>query len=225
MKQTLIITLLFFLTSANEFNSDEDCFPDKGIKTAIITGKIKTKKKKIIESRKIEFNKDGQPIVIINNKNQEEENKREYKDGKLHLIITTRKKLPDFYFEEELESLLKKASIVKDTAFILNHYKDGRPSKIKSSDGMIQILEYLGSCEKELITTLNPEGDTIQQNQSKFKDGVLIETTWTLFNPVKSIRTSKYFGYKFDKSGHWIKRNYAHQGKEVITETRKLTYY
>lgn len=229
MKYILIITLLLIFTSVNEFNSNQECFPDKGIKTAIITGEIKTKNsseiKKIVESREIEFNKNGQPLVIRNTKNGGEENKREYKNNELQLIITTRKKILDFYSKNELESLIKNANIVVDTVFVLDHHKDGRPTKIEGSDGTIQIFEYFGSCEKELITTLNPKRDTVQQYQSKFKDGVLIETIWTIFKPVKSSRISKYFEYKFDKNGNWIKRSYSHQGKNVITETRKLIYY
>ena len=127
MKHTLITVLLLILTSANEYNSTEVCFPDKGIKTAIITGEIKTKnsseKKKIVELREIEFNNDGQPVFIRNTKDGGEEIKREYKNGELQYIITTRKKLPDFYSKDELESLIKNSSIVKDTAFILDYYK------------------------------------------------------------------------------------------------------
>ena len=91
-------------------------------------------------------------------------------------------------------------------------------------DGNILLFNYLG-CEVELQTLLTENMDTIQQYQLTYKKGVLIETIWTPFNPIKSSRTSNYFGYKYNKHGHWIKRNYKHQNKGIVTERRELTYY
>lgn len=220
----LVMILLSIFTSTNKFQYNDECFPDKGIKTAIIKADNSSKGNKIIGIQEIEFNNEGHPILIKNIQNGGLEIRRIYENNQLQLIVTTRKEIPDFYSEDELEHLIEKANIIKDTAFVLSCQNDGRPLKLQSSDKSSWIFEYFG-CEKEIITVLSPKGDTIQQNQSIFKDGILVETVWSLFEPIRTNRTSKYFDYKFDMKGYWIKRSYKHQGKNAITETRKLTYY
>lgn len=219
-----VIIFLSLFIATNKFQSNDECFPDKGIKTAIIKAINSSNGNSIVGTQEIEFNNEGNPILIKNNQNGGLEIKRIYKNNQLEFIITTRKEIPDFYSEGELEDLIEKANSINDTAFVLSCDNDGRPLKLQSSDKSSWIFEYFG-CEKEIITNLSAKGDTIQQNQSIFKDGILVETVWSLFEPIRTNRTSKYFDYKFDKKGYWIKRNYKHQGKNVITETRKLTYY
>lgn len=226
MKQVYVIILLLVLTSAGEHKSNKKCFPDKGIKTAKISGKIEstntTKKKRLDETMEMEYNEDGQPLYIRKTEHKTE-HERKYKDGKLQLIITTRKKLPDFYLVDQFDSLIENSDYEKDTAFIFSHHEDGRPFKMKGSDGTTYIFEYIG-CDQKITTTLNSNGDTLQQVQKKNKNGVLIESTWIPYFPTKSFSVTKYFGYKFNKHGHWIKRKYQRR-ENIITEKRRLTYY
>lgn len=220
----VVTIFLSIFTATNNFQSNDECFTDKGIKTAIIKAVNSSNGNTIVGTQEIEFNNEGHTILIKNNQNGGIEIRRIYKNNQIKLIVTTRKEIPDFYSEDELEHLIENANVINDTAFVLSCQNDGRPLKLQSSYKSSWIFEYFG-CEKEIITVLGPKGDTIQQNQSIFKDGILVETVWSLFEPIRTNRTSKYFDYKFDKKGYWIKRSYKHQGKNVITETRKLSYY
>jgi hypothetical protein len=221
MKYISGISILFFLITSCEKTSKEGCFPDKGIKTAITIAKIESDRTEV-GIREIKFDKDGRPLLIRNNNNGNSEHKREYLNGKLNFIITTRKELPSFYSEDEFNTLIENANEYTDTAVIISHSEDGRPLEMKGTDGFTCFFKYTG-CEKELITTINPKGDTIQQVYSTKKGGVLLEQTCMFYAP-KSRSSTKYYGYMFNEQGHWIKRKYK-RGKEVVTERRKLTYY
>lgn len=215
------------LTSCGNKGPIDECYPNKGIKTARVSGRINStntsESTSLDNTQEIEFNQDGQPVVIRTTKEGETEHQRVYKDGKLQLIITTRKKLPDFYQIEELDSLVANATLETDTAIIVDHDLDGRPASIKNPDGITMVFEYEG-CNRELITTLTPDGDTMQQVQNTKENGVSVEQIWTPFRPQKSSVITTYSGYKFDNNGHWIERTYKVRAG-FVTERRELTYY
>jgi len=214
------------LISAGSYKPLEACFPDKGIKTAIISGKIKvkstSKSKKLDGFQEIEYNREGQPALITNTK-EETVHRREYEEGKLKCIITTRKSSPSFTYKGQPDSEIENSAIEVDTAVILSHNEDGRPLEMKDPGGMKWIFEYQG-CESEMITTLYPNGDTLQQIQNISKNGVLVESITNPSGPVEGNFTRTFYGYKFNKAGHWIERAYEVRDGE-ITEKRKLTYY
>ncbi len=182
-----------------------------------------SKSESLNQSQEIEYNTDGQPVFIRVTEAGGTEHQRVYKDGKLQLIITTRKKMPDFFQVDQLDSLDNNGNLETDTATIVDHGLDGRPSSIKGSDGTMVIFEYEG-CDREMITTLSPTGDTIQQIQNTKANGVLVEQTWTPFFPEKSSRTTTYFDYQLNDSGHWIERRYKVR-EGTVTESRELSYY
>lgn len=222
MKNMYIISILIFLITSCEEPSKNECFPDKGIKTAITTVEMKSDGNEI-GRQEIHYDKDGRPVLIREPENGGVEIRREYEDGKLQYIISVQKELPGFYREDELESLLENANEYADTAVIISHTEDGRPIEFKDSDGITWLFKYVG-CEKQIVTAINSDGDTIQQTQSINKGNVLIEYIWTAYEPIKSSSSTTYYGYKFDKHGHWIKRN-SQRGGDVVTERRELVYY
>lgn len=228
MKSLFIIpVLLLTLACAEKIASIDPCSPDKGIKTAVTSGEIvhadgSGNKEKLDRTQRVEFNEEGQP-TLIRDEYDGSEHRRLYEDGKLQLIITTRKKLPDFYMNEQEDSLMKYAEYETDTAVVLSHYEDGRIKEIKGSDGMITTFQYDG-CDAERNTLISAGGDTVQQVHKSNKEGVLTATTWTTFQPVKSNMTRIFSGYKFDEHEHWIQRSYEVR-EGTITETRTLTYY
>lgn len=225
---TYIFISLMLLAHAGGNGPLEECFPDKGVKTAKIIGKIKlddrSQNERPNEVQEIEYNMDGQAVLIKEFGGEGAVYRRKYRDGKLQFIATTRKKLPNFYPIEQLDSLIANSESQTDTAFIVRHHADGRPFEMVQSDGTTWIFEYAG-CSMEMTTTLSPQGDTIQQVQTLNKNGVPVEVIWTPFTPVKStVVTRRFSGYKFNKRGHWIKRT-CHVRGGVLTEKRELTYY
>ncbi|MCP4437575.1 MAG: hypothetical protein GY810_01365 [Aureispira sp.] len=138
-------------------------------------------------------------------------------------IITTRKKLPDFYSVENLDSLIKNSIEITDTATVVRYHSNGELAELKYPDGASQLFEENG-CNEEISTFLDTNGDTIQKYQTIFKNGVVIKTKWTISKPIKSEVITDYYDYKFNKHGHWKKRKYR-GNNGVIIEWRKLIYY
>jgi hypothetical protein len=227
MKLLSLITLLLLLNPTENQEQKQDCDPDRGIKTAITTATLKSRYAtlddlNIPESSEVHYNTMGRPTLIAEGK-LGTEHRREYVDGKLQHIITTRKDLPDFYLEEELDSLITHSKIISDTAFIVSHHGDGRPYEMLEPNGFVWQFEYSG-CEIELITVLYPEGDTLQQIEIINENGLPIERRWTPFLPKKMTSTTTYFGYTYNEEGHWISRKYIVRDG-TVHETRSLTYY
>ncbi len=202
------------------------CLPDKGIKTAKTFAMLETESRVIHKNesnyREVYYDIEGRAILIKNGRDKSIHN-REYKDGKLHFMISTRKKLPDFYSVEDEDSLIENTKTVTDTVKITRYYKNGNVAELKLADGVFQIFEYQG-CKVESHTLLNSIGDTIQQNQSFFKNGVVIKTIWTPFQPVKSVVVTEYYDYQFNRRGHWVRRKYR-SNEGLIIEKRVLIYY
>ncbi|MCL6266425.1 hypothetical protein [Flagellimonas myxillae] len=224
--KTILTTILFFcfITICIGQNSI-NCLPDKGIKTAKTFAKLEAESignPYKIHYREIMYDLSGRPVLIRDSRDGTE-HMREYKNGKLHSIISSRKMLPDFYSIEKLYSLIQTASAVIDTAFVARYHSDGELAELKHPNGDYQLFEYNG-CNKELHTFLSNKSDTIHQYQTTFKNGVVIKTIWTPFLPVKSKVITDYYDYEFNKYGHWTKRKYKHIKGEVI-EWRKLTYH
>lgn len=222
MKRFYVIIIFFNLCSICNGQISINCLPDKGLKTAKTFARFETESKDKSTSYEVFYDLEGRAILIKNNQDQSI-HRREYKDGKLRLMISTRKKLPDFYSVEDEDSLIANAKTVTYTAKITRYLKNGDVAKLKLADGASQIFEYQG-CQVESHTILNSIGDTIQQHQSFFKNGVLIKTIWTPFQPVKSNIVTEYYDYKFNRHGHWIRRKYRNN-KGLIIENRELTYY
>lgn len=201
------------------------CLPDKGIKTARTFadfGSGKPEKHQNVEV--MEFNTDGQAIIIRNPKFGSE-TIREYKNGKLIYIITKQTKLPDSYQYEDLDSLMTTCETQTDTTFVVDYTKDGRPKALKRSDSSSFLFEYTG-CEMDVCTLINKRGDTLQQNQVTNKNGVIIESVWFGPSGKKSKGSiTKYYDYEYDDFGHWIKRTYKYERTSAITQRRELTYY
>lgn len=223
----LLITLFVISTFIypKKLSVKNICDRNIGIKTAKISAKILTdNKSQLNTSREITFNKDGQVILIKNFNKTSTEHKRVYLNSKLNLIITKQKSLPDFYDSSKLDSLIENAKYKIDTTFVKSHFNDGRPNTMKTYNGLTITYEY-ENCNKTLETYLDNDKDTIQQYISIYKNNVLSKTIWTLYNPIKSSRTSNYYDYKFNEQGDWIERSYNHENGPTITETRVLTYH
>lgn len=217
------IFLLLILTSCGNTNTNDPCFPEKGIKTAKTTidfeDNSSTNDEPINDFKHVEFDREGKPTKIIISK-VGSENRWLYEHGKLTLIISKRKVLPAFYSEDQIKN---NSEVEIDTARVIDNNADGKPDKILVANGVIQSFEYF-DCDGELITTINANGDTIQQVLNKNVNGILTESTFTTFNPVLSSKT-KYYDYKFNEQGHWVTRKYKHPNGKVFIESRELTYY
>lgn len=226
LKAILTSILFFIFPIISNCQNSIKCLPDKGIKTArthtkLESGNNKTSSK-INGYREIHYDLKGRPILIINSYDGTE-HRREYNNEKLQLIITSRKEFPNFYSAEELDSLIANAPILIDTANIINHNLNDEVKNIRNSDGSYLVFDF-NACQEELQTYLTSEGDTIHQYKTRFKNGAVIETIWTPFKPIKSNVITKYYDYKFNKHGHWIKRKYKRR-EGIIIEKRKLIYY
>lgn len=228
----MILTPLLAIYLIISLNQDKTltntCYPDKGIKTAYISIKIKntppSKNHPSNKVREIEFNKEGQPIFIKNSDNGKKQHEWVYDKNKLKYIITTNKKLPEFYHSKDLDSILKNTPIETDTSIVLSHTSSGRPKILKNPDGTTLIFNYKG-CKEEVKTLIDNNSDTIQTMHLINKKGILIHSIWTPYKPIKSRRVTKYFKYKVDKHGNWIQRSYKHQSHSIMIETRELVYY
>ena len=224
--KTILTTILFFYFNTICIGQNSiNCLPDKRIKTAKKFAKLEAEN---IENpyktnyRETRYDLSGRPFLIRDSRNRTK-HIREYKNGKLHSIISSRKILPDFNSVEKLDSLIQAASVVIDTAFVTRYHSNGELAELKYPNGDYQLFEYNG-CNEELHTFLSAKGDTIHQYQTIFKDGVVRKTIWTPFLPAKSEVITDYSDYEFNKHGHWTKRKYKHSKGEVI-EWRKLTYH
>ena len=223
----VLIPLLLFLYLSRASQAQKSCWFDKGIKTARVVAKVEGGKNSKGESREevrvFDFDPKGRPVTITEGFAGENVFKRDYENGKMLRVISIRLDLPDFYMEDELESLKAKAKKVSDTATVITNHPDGRPAVMKYSTGQTCYYEYNG-CEEDLVTIVEVTGDTTQQMQTFHKDGVIVESTGTVFYPNKSNFTTLYYDYKYDKRGHWIERKYQRNVGTVV-EKRKLTYY
>lgn len=226
LKEILCTLLFFTLLSAIYSQNTGACFPDKGIKIAKTFAQIKgantSNDSSEVGIREAQYDLEGRPILIRENQN-ESKYTRIFAEEKLQLIITTHKDLPDFYLAEEYDSLVANAKEVKDTTIVVKHFADGQQAEVKDANGLTWIFEYKG-CTEELQTLIGSDGDTLHQYHLMYKNGALVETCWTLFDSTKSTLVTKYFGYKFNKQGHWIKRKYRRK-EGMIEENRTLTYY
>lgn len=222
MKSILYILITVLLMSTTENENRTECYPDKGIKTAKTFAKLKNETKNAEGYQEVQFDRLGRPLFVKNTTN-ETENRYEYEDDKL-LYIITKSALPDFFFQDEKDSLRETSSPTIDTTVILKNDASGRATEMKHPDGTTSILTYEG-CDKQINTILGKKGAIVQEFEQIKKNGLLTKTTWTPHQPVKSSRISTYFGYKFNTQGHWVKRQYQHQGGQVAIETRELTYY
>ena len=226
MKSIQIIIILIALSSLTYGQTSINCLPDKGIKIAKTVAKLESESKAENMNngnfREVHYDTEGR-VILIKNGRDGTVNRREYKDGKLQLMTSTRKKLPDFYSDEDLDSLMINSEDVTDTAYITRYHANGEIAELKHADGASQMFEY-NACQAESNTLLNSVGDTIQQYQSIFENGVVIKTIWTPFQPVKSDVITDYYDYKFNKYGHWTSRKYR-SNRGVIIEKRNLTYY
>lgn len=225
VKATITTLALLWLFLAGNAQTINGCFPDKGIKSAILTakqapqeGELKTAAKK----QTIEYDNDGRPL-IIHDAAEGTRHVRKYTDGKLQTIVTTRKDLPDFYLVEHLDSLMATAPDKTDSARILAHTTDGRPKEMHGADGITLLFEYKG-CEEQLQTVFDAAGDTLQQTRLIYREGVLVESIWTPFVPMKSTRSTIYYDYEFNKHGHWVERKYKRRNG-VVVEKRVLNYF
>jgi len=201
-----------FIACVNDVSdSDSSCFPDKGIKVATTVAEN--------GAQTIEYDRSGRPVV--RRKVDGTIVRYEYQGDSLMTTITERKVKPDFYLAD---TDFSNAETTIDTGVVITHNEDGRPLEMGGIDSTSLFFEYDG-CEIELQTLLKANGDTIQHYQLTNKDGVLIETKWTTYGSYAEIRTTEYINYEFNEKGHWIKRSYQHQGREIVTEKRELTYY
>lgn len=218
------ILLFIILVMACKNSNNGNCYPNKGIKSA----KITATKESATESspkvyKEIHYNDKGQPTWI--KEPNSKEYKRVYAEGHLQYIVTTGPAPHISYTSvDQKENSNPNSGRITDTAIVVNTDNFGRPLAMKNSNGETWIFEYT-RCDSKLVTTINSIGDTLQQMQSNFKDGVLTETIWTPFFPTKSYSSSKYFGYKYNAQGHWIKRSYHYSDQGVITENRIIDYY
>ncbi len=226
--KSLLFTIAFIIfSSVSHGQISTNCLPDKGIKTARTFMSFVSDDNEINQKdnnyQEVHYDAAGR-VILIRNSPDGSEHRREYRNKKLQLMISTRKDLSDFYSAEDLDSLLAHSSEIKDTAMIVRHHPDGEPAELKHADGASQIFEYKG-CQEESNILLSPAGDTIQAYRSIFENGVVIQTIWTPFQPAKSEDVvTDFFDYVFNKRGHWISRKYQRSG-HLIVEERELTYH
>lgn len=226
--KTFYITLILITTSiVCKGQVSINCLPEKGIsiaKTKLISKSEKDlKKTKNKDYQEVHYDRKGR-VVLIKNSKKGTIHRREYKEGKLQFLISTRKKLPDFYSTEDLDSLMINAKQVTDTVEIKKHYPNGEITEIKYPNNTSQIFEF-DNCSSELNIFLNSVGDTIQKHHIFFENGVIIKTIWTTFKPIKSDIVTEYYDYKFNRYGHWVRRKYKKNSGAVLIEKRKLIYY
>ena len=218
--------ILLVLCSSSNGQTSINCLPDKGIKIAKTVANLESGSDagstNTSNYQEVHYDQEGR-VILIKKGQDGTEFRRVYKDGKLLLMISARKELPDFYSVENLDSLIANAKEVTDTAIITKYHTNGEIAELKHTDGASQIFEYDG-CQSESNTFLNSAGDTIQQYQSIFEGGGVIKTIWTPFQPVKSDVITDYYDYKFNRHGHWTRRKYKNN-RGVIIEKRNLTYY
>lgn len=221
----LIVLFILFISCATKEEPSLQCLPDKGIKIARTFTDLRAGKPEKSQNFELtEYNVDGQATMIRNAKFGSE-TKREYKEGKLIYIIAKQTKLPDYYENEDLDSLMANGETQTDTTFVINHTKDGRPQEMKRSDGTSFLCEYTG-CEMDVFTLISQKGDTLQQNQVINENGVIVKSTWFGSGEKKSKgHLTKYYNYEYDERGHWVKRTYRNDRSSPINQRRQLTYF
>ncbi len=198
--------LLIFLSCNSSAQKKSDCFADKGIKKALIQGKLLGDKPYTV-SGTMYFNKFGRPTLI-----EQVERKVEFKYDANNLTHTI------LHHYEKKENLSK-----IDTNFVIENDELGRPLKITSKDG--RSTEYIYQiCDEQTEFYKDDNDELIQSFKSIFKGGVLRETILNLSDEIEG-RKTKYFEYKFNDLGYWVERKYQYANGKLIHETRKLEYY
>jgi len=201
------------------------CLPDKGIKYAKIEAKIESENSqgnRNSKSQVVYYDASGR-VVLIDIEKDLRFHKRIYKDDRLQFMITTSKKIPNFYSPKDLDSLMIYSEVVTDTAQVINYHSNGEVAELELPDGTFQLFEYK-DCHSEKITFLNSDRDTTQQIQTIFENNVVVKTIWSPFPLESSEVVTKYYDYKFNKHGHWTSRRYK-RNRSVVNEKRILKYY
>ena len=219
MRAALISFLLLIPGLTTQAQNSIHCLPDKGVQIAQHFVNIEGEEMTHIED--IHYDREGR-TVLRRMIQESSEMEKVYQNGKLAMIISTRKQMPDFYTEESYDSLMANASSVTDTALVISHYANGEMKEFRQPDGTITAFSFDG-CKEELIY-FTQKRDTFGLNHTTFENNLASKTEYTFLKPVETIITKTYLDYKFNQKGHWIERK-MHTDGGVFIETRELTYY
>jgi len=197
MKQllSLVILIVLFSCKTNTQNLElPNCLPDMGIKSAkIFTERLNADFSATEDTEatylESEFDRQGRMVKSYDSVD-ESYVRREFEGDSLVRIVLKYKEDADFNFQSEKASQ-ENTTYVINTSKVIENYANGAPRKLLGYDGNI-IVYHSDSCDDLLQTLMSPEGDTIHQFTSKSKNGLLYETIWAPFNPVKSERLTTF---------------------------------
>jgi len=200
------IWILTFLSCHSIPQNRSNCFIDQGIKSAKIEAVLLSDTTQTV-SGVIHFNTSGRPTF-----REDDNGKVEYRYDSNNLTHTI------VHYTDGMSGVSK-----IDTNVVVQNDELGRPVKMNGADGKESIYAYQG-CDEQLEEYKEMDGTLIYTTKSIFKDGLLVESIWNT-NDDSAAQVTKYFDYKFDKSGYWTERKYQYSSGKLILESRRLEYY
>jgi len=211
----IILYLLFFVFTCNSNTKPSPpCYPDQGIRQAVIKASSNSNKDEVL-SQTINYDQFGKPIL----RKQDSSREISYNYDGEKLINTIVSNYNDLENKSEEKNLIQSI----DTNKVTKNDQFGRALKMRGADGGRIEFTYDG-CDIEIQIYYNQLGEKMHEYILHYKNGILIKTIWFTPNNSEGQETN-YFSYKFDSKGKWIERKYENPSGERAIEKRTLIYH
>ncbi len=210
----LLIFCIFYsckFTGSNE--RQPPCFPDKGIKKAVVTATMQSDEtKSAIQT--IHYDTLGRPLLREENNERSTTFLYNQKDLKGTIVNMLGSIIDSTTMEMEI--------ISSDTNLVTKNDEYGRALEMGGGDGILK-HQYEG-CEVELQIYTDNFGKPRHEFKLIHENGILMKTIWSLPGDKKG-RETIYYDYEFNESNHWVKRIYEFPSGDKIVEERILELY